>query len=264
MKQLIRKLPGIAGAMRAIGYSGGHTRGVYPTFAAALRAIPRHRKIGYDHPEASRIYIDIIDVLRPSDYASLFWIRPLLPDLTSVFDFGGNLGRSYFPFRKYLPLPDTLRWIVCDVAAVIAAGRELTLQRNAAHLSFTTEWTDASGCDLIHTSGTLQYVEPSLEELLKGLPERPRHLLINRVPFSDKPTYYTIQDFGPACCPYRISNRREFCSSMTEVGYELVDSWVCAESRTGVRFRPSYEVQTYSGFYFRRSTPNTLDTRIDR
>ena len=41
----------------------------------------------------------------------------------------------------------------------------------------------AEGFDIFLTCGTLQYLEPSLSELLSKLQSQPQHLIINHVPF---------------------------------------------------------------------------------
>ena len=79
---------------------------------------------------------------------------------------------------------------------------------------------------------------------------------------TDRPTFYTTQDIGPSACAYRIGNRGELMSSLEGLGYTLVDSWACPESRCSVLFRPSLKVRNYAGMYFRlaeRGTPVAAD-----
>lgn len=229
-----------------------YCRGVFPTFQAARANIPARLPVGYaDHPDNTKIHLHLLGVVQPSDYAIMYWLGPLLAEHRYVFDFGGNLGVSYYAFEKYLHFPPELRWVICDVPAVVAAGRELALERKAAHLEFTAEFSGVDGFDVLFTSGTLQLIEQDLSTLLSALKKRPRHLLINRVPLSDRPTYFTVVD-KRICSPYRIANRTEFIGSLERLGYELIDSWNCCESSCRILFHPGRKVSPYSGMYLRQ------------
>ena len=116
------------------------------------------------------MYLDRLHETRPSDYAAFFWLAPLLPGLRSVFDFGGNLGWSYYSFQNYLSFPYGL------------AGRSATSRSSrrparsspasgSAHLSFATDFADGDGCDLLLTCGTLQYLDRGLAEAARPLPQ---------------------------------------------------------------------------------------------
>ncbi len=226
-------------------------RGVYPSFAEAASAIPSGNRQGFDHPEVADHHQHLVGFVKPSDYPLFYWMQPLMLNVRKIFDLGGNLGISYFSCRKYLTFRDDLRWTVFDVPAVVELGRRQTDSTQAPHLSFTTEISDANGSDILLTSGTLQYLEHSLADLLAPLQDRPKHIFVNRVPFNDKPTYYTVQYNNSLQCPYRITNKDVFCNSLQALGYEQIDTWICSENWTTVRFRSNYCVQHYSGYYFR-------------
>lgn len=252
VKRLLKKVPGVSSALRASGLTDWRvTRGVYASYAAAAAAVPRGRHVGYDNPGAVEHVRHMALSVRPSDYAAFYWLQPLAPHLGTVFDLGGNFGYTYHDYRPYLPFRDGLVWRVCDAPAVAEAGRKQAPAGQPVRFEFTADVADADGCDLLMTNGTLQYLEHDLADLLRPLRQRPRHLLVNRVPFTDRPTYFTVQDIGPACCPYRISNTAEFRAAVRGLGYEQVDSWACPESHTSVRFRRSYTVPSYTGYYFR-------------
>jgi putative methyltransferase (TIGR04325 family) len=231
-----------------------YCRGVFRTFQQARAAIPSGKMIGYDNPDTSTLYVDRLDFVKPSDYAIFYWLGPLLTEFRSVFDFGGNVGWSYYAFQKYLRYFPELTWMICDLPAVVEAGRSLAVERNASHLTFTKELRHAERFDVLLTSGTLQYVEQELPDLLAPLSHKPRHLLINRVPLSDRPTYFTVQDIGPARCPYRISNQAEFLGSLQRLGYALIDAWRCPESSCRILFHPARNLHHYTGMYLRRAT----------
>jgi putative methyltransferase (TIGR04325 family) len=252
MKHLIRSIPGAEYMARAINFGGiKTTRGIYSSFEAAESAISRGKIIGFDHDEVAGANQYLIGFVKPSDYPLLYWMYPLMPHIRSVFDLGGNVGISYYTYRKFLPYRDDLRWTVFDVPSVVELGRKQTDSTKAPHLSFTTEIADVKGCEILLTSGTLQYLKYGLEDLLKPLEKRPEHLFVNRIPVTDRATYYTIQSVGKFRFPYRIINKNELRNSLQSLGYELVDEWKCTENWTTVRFRPGYFVQHYTGYYYR-------------
>src|SRR4249920_2805602 len=92
--------------------SQGRFRGVWPSYEEALLAIPAERLAGYDHSALGRQYIDTMDKARSSDYPLLFWLDKALAECSSVFDYGGNIGVSYYKFGRYVKYPADLRWLV--------------------------------------------------------------------------------------------------------------------------------------------------------
>ena len=226
-------------------------RGTFRTFQEAHAAIPAGRLIGWDNMESSRLDRDKLEILNPSDYAILYWLGPLLAEQGQVFDFGGNLGTAYYAFGNYLRYPPNLRWLVCDVPAVVAAGQEVARERKASQLEFTTQFSQVEGFDILFTSGTLQLVEEEFASLLAKLQRKPRHLLINRVPLVHRRTYYTIADQTTSCSAYRIANRADFIGSLRQLGYSLIDSWYCHEKACRILFHPTLSLRPYSGMYLR-------------
>ena len=106
------------------------------------------------------------------DYPVLFWLKPLLADRLSIFDLGGHVGVHYYAYRRYLEYPKDLRWQVCEMPAVIAAGEAIRRDEDAPGLSFTTEFRDADGADVMLAAGVVQYLERSLPTQLAELAAR--------------------------------------------------------------------------------------------
>jgi putative methyltransferase (TIGR04325 family) len=257
LRRIAKKVPGLSGCGNLVKWLQiRYCQGVFQTFREARAAVPPWSLVGYDNQVIAKKYEYSLDSVKPSDYPILFWLRPLLPEVRSVFDFGGNLGLSYYSFQKYLRFPADLRWVICDVPAVLEAGREVALQRNATNLEFTADFARADRCDAFISSGTLQYVEEELALLLSRLHDKPRHLLISRVPLSDHATFFTVQNIGDTRCPYRIANRQEFVASLQRLGYSLADTWLCPDVTCRILFRPSRRIRNYTGMYFRLATSN--------
>ena len=236
-------------------FVGTPWRGVYSTFAAAQAAIPKGRSMGYDSESAARIFRTYpIFRKRPTDYVTSFHLEHLIREGSRIFDFGGNVGIAYYVYREYLPLPEKVQWLVCDVRAIAEVGRERAQELHSDGLAFTTEFQKADGSDVLISAGTLQFVETSLAELLSGLRQPPPYLLVNRVPVWDRPHLTTLHQIDDFFCPYQVFNRTEFVESMNAIGYQLIDDWECPESTLSIRFRPKMRLSAYQGFYFAKTS----------
>ncbi|MEH1765143.1 MAG: TIGR04325 family methyltransferase [Nostoc sp.] len=234
-------------------------RGVYSTFAEALQAIPKGAKAGYNQPEihnhrsvAKLTTAWEANEFNSQDYPVVAWLGSAFANSSTIFDIGGNVGHAYYTYKKFLQYPNDLRWIVCDIPEVIKAGEQLARKADNPGLSFTTQFADAEGAEILLTCGALQYIEPSLSEMLGQLKTKPRHILINRVPFYDGEKFITLQNIGYAFCPYKIQNRPEFIASLSSLGYELIDTWTWYRT-CHIPFNPDRFVRNYYGFYLRLS-----------
>ena len=225
--------------------------GVYPSFAAAVVVIPATRHNSYDNPD-SATFLGHKGKVRSSDYPVLFWLQRLLPRNPHVFDFGGYLGISFYSFEKFLQYPPDLRWTIYDVPAVVEAGAKLAQEKGCAQLSFTTSFDRVQESTLLLAFGSLQFPQQSFADMLRSLTMRPSHILINKLPLSSQPTFYTLHNMGPALAPYRVANREEFLASMTDLDYELVDSWENPEFGCYIPFHPDHSVRAFSGMYWRQ------------
>lgn len=229
-------------------------RGVFPSFTDAERSAPQTKPIGYDHPAPAAMYEERTRLVFPSDYPLLFWLDRLLSELCgTVFDLGGHIGVGYYAYQRYLKYPKIFRWLVCDVPAVIARGREWAQKHDTRGLlSFTDQLSEANGQDVFFASGSLQYLPQTLAEILARLKQAPHHLLINLLPLHPRNDYFTLQNIGTAFCPYRISAEPSFMRALTGLGYQLVDRWQNLEKACPIPFHPDHSLDRYHGFYFRR------------
>ena len=228
--------------------------GVYPSFAAANAAIPAGRNNSYDNP-ASATFLGYKSSIRSSDYPVLFWLEKLLPQNPSVFDFGGYLGISYYSYQNLLDYPVDLQWTIYDVPAVVEAGRKLAQEKDARRqLTFTTALERAQEFPLFLSFGSLQFPESTFADIFRKFSKLPPHVLINKLPFTDRETFYTLHNMGPALSPYRIANRDGFLKSADELGYELIDSWDNPEFGCYIPFHPNHLVRAFSGMYLRQKS----------
>ncbi|WP_235505172.1 TIGR04325 family methyltransferase [Variovorax sp. Root318D1] len=199
--------------------------GSFENFAAAEAGAPDSKAVGYSNAKAAgELYSHQIYFY---DYPGLFWLgRPFNDGMRHVFDLGGNVGIKYYAFRRVLPYPDDLRWTVCDVPGVAQTGKELAAQRDAsAQLDFTTNYSEASGCDVLYASGSLQYLPQRIGEILAVLPVKPKRIVLNTTAVHPERTLYTINSIGIAFCPYRIQHVEELWAELRSAGYKRRDAW---------------------------------------
>jgi putative methyltransferase (TIGR04325 family) len=226
--------------------------GSFESFAAAEAGAPPSKAVGYDNAEAAKtLYSHQVYFY---DYPGLFWLgRSLDEGMRSVFDLGGHVGIKYYAFRRMLPYPADLRWTVCDVPGVVQTGRELAVQREVtSQLGFTTELNDASGCDVLYASGSLQYLPRSLAEIIAALPVKPRRIVLNTTAVHARQTLYTLNSIGFAVCPYRIQHLDALLAELTEAGYKRRDVWRNEGKPIEVPFVEGGDEAYYAGCCFDR------------
>jgi putative methyltransferase (TIGR04325 family) len=232
-------------------------RGVFQTFSETNKVLPLNASLGYNQSQISesnnvsqltarRTLGEIEDV----DRAIVPWLQEAFRDSKKVFDLGGNVGVGYFGFKNYVDYPTDLNWQVCEIPEIVKAGEQIAKETNSKNLSFTSEFQEADRSDILISCGALQYIEPSLAELLNPLKKKPKYLLINYVPFCDRDSFVTLQNIGYAFTPYKIQNQDEFIDSLNNEGYELIDR--CEFPRTClIPFHQERTVRKYRGFYFK-------------
>lgn len=259
-KKIVRKTPIISDYYHYYWDFTNRTtacRGVFNTFTEAIHSLPPGSRVGYnpsdihDHSSIGKLTSGWeIGEFNSGDYPILLWLQSALADGSTIFDLGGNLGQAYYAYKKYLQYPQDLKWVVCDLPEIVKAGEKLAEKNDSSGLSFTVEFSDVEGANILLTNGTLQYLEPSCAGLLEQLKIKPKHILINQLPLYEGESFITLQNIGYAYVPYKIQNRAEFIRSLNALSYELIDSW--HDYRTcSIPFHPERFVSGYHGFYFR-------------
>lgn len=236
-------------------YRGGNTYyGVYASYAEARAAAPSALPSTYAHAGTSGMYRDNHQHIRVSDYPLMYWLGRLLQQgCRRVFDLGGHIGVTYYGFERYLDYPADLRWVVHDVPDVMEAGAEWATEHDLRRcLRFTDSRDAASGQDVLVTSGTLQYLEFTLPEMLQTLALPPAHVLVNLTPMHPTRGYFTLQNIGKAVLPYRVMAIPEFVAAMEALGYVIQEQWHSGERNLRVPFEPACRIDGYEGFYFKR------------
>ncbi|MFT3761212.1 MAG: methyltransferase, TIGR04325 family [Pseudoxanthomonas sp.] len=233
--------------------------GVFDSYAAAQKEASALSSPGlpssYDVAEAARMYRRQLQRVRACDYAAMFWLERMLADgARKVFDLGGHIGLAYYGFDRMMDLPADLDWCVHDVPQVMQAGREWAREQDPQRrLRFADDLLQADGCDLLISSGALQYLEYDLPELLQRMQRPPPHVLFNLTPMHPTKRYFTLQNLGIAVCPYRIESIEGLVAEMARMGYAVHDRWDLHERTLRIPFQPGHAIDRYYGFYFTRT-----------
>ncbi|WP_162600808.1 methyltransferase, TIGR04325 family [Paraburkholderia sp. C35] len=233
----------------------GWILGYRRTFRAldeAERAVKPYAKGGHENRENLDLHLELNRVARPSDYAAFYYLRDPMPGIKTIFDLGGNVGNLYYCYKEYLPLRPDVMWTVYDLPETIAYGRTLASNRNIANLQFTDDLRQADGVDLFIASGSLQYFDKSLPELLKGIDRRPKYILINRVPMTEDKDFAVVQDAGHIRVACMLHNRSKLITDFERLGYRVLGEWEATELRLTVLDRPSSSVWAYTGLWLER------------
>jgi putative methyltransferase (TIGR04325 family) len=227
-------------------------RRAFPSFAAAQASASKYIQSGHEHPDEIRFHTSISDTVRESDYPVLFHLAPLISELRHVFDFGGNIGNLFYSYQRKLNFGPALLWTVYDLPVKKPLGENLALQRAETRVRFTNDLTAASGADVFIASGSLHYFEEPLHEILASLHVPPRHVFVNRTPFSNGPDLITVQDNRSYLVPCKLHSRTLLVTGMEALGYELRSEWPIHERRLLIPTHPDLCARNYSGFYFVR------------
>ena len=220
----------------------------------ARASAPTTKGLGYDQPGPASMYRNRMESVFHTDYPVLFWLKSLIRPNIRIFDLGGHVGVSFYAYEKYIDYPDGLIWHVCDVPAVTASGMLMAKSKLEDRLLFTNEYGHMDGSNILLASGSLQYIEQDLSEMLTGLHAAPEHLLINLLPAHKDRACTTLQNIGTAFCAYRTFKTDTFIRSICKAGYELKDQWENPDKACDIPFHEEYSVKPYSGFYFTQKT----------
>jgi putative methyltransferase (TIGR04325 family) len=260
---VVRRLPGMQG-WREARYArefARHTslvkniyRGVFDSYAAAQASIPAARPAGYDNQPSADLYRERTRRVYINDYPMMFWLGRLFEQgSATVFDVGGHIGVAYYAYQRFIRFPEAVRWTVYDVPAVRAAGMDWAVEHDTLRrLRFTDRYDGAAEADIFFAAGSLQYLEDSLLDVLRNLSRLPHHLLLNSVPVHPSASYFTVQNMGTACCPYRVVAERTFLDGLKAMGYVLRDRWENPHRACEIPFHPEKSLDRYFGFYFSR------------
>lgn len=199
--------------------------GAYTDRATALAAVPRRSLGTYDHPDVAAVNFRVMCAVRVWDYPVVFWLDKLHQPGLRILDAGGHFGTKFIAFQPLLRLHEVF-WTVYDLPETIRVARSAQQRKEVpAEVAFIDDLANAAPCDVLLASGLLQYLDLPFPDFLACLPNRPPHILLNKVATRDGPSVTTLERIGPARVPYQIRNRAGFEEQLIQSGYCIRDSW---------------------------------------
>jgi putative methyltransferase (TIGR04325 family) len=207
-----------------IGY--GRHWGCFETRAAALAFLAGRPRAEYDDAEIVQVNLETFKEVQAFDWPVMFFIDRLIRagTLKTLTDFGGHVGVKYYAYGTHLTYPEGLHWQVVDVPAVCREG----IARRpawASALSFHETPGETAPCDLLFCSGSLQYADLSLAQIVSQLPRAPRNIIINKVALAPSGGFFTLESFGRGRMPYRVLGAGELAEFRNALGYALQARW---------------------------------------
>jgi len=251
-----RALPGLsgmyAGRVMARRDHTGIYSGIYPTYEAAMAAIPAARQAGWDHESSAKLWVDQIDPVRLSTYPIFFWLTQVFGENDALLDVGGSIGLTYYGYRRLGRLPPGATWTVAEVTKIAEQGAKIAAREGATSLKFVDRIADAGRCDVLLSAGAMQFMPTSVPGILESLPQLPRHILLNKLPITPGEECWTLQNYGPAVTPHRLFNERRFLDYFAAHGYRLRDRWAVEDLDCLIPFHPERFIKHFAGFVFER------------
>lgn len=131
---------------------------------------------------------------------------------TKVIDFGGACGAHYFQIRPFLPKDIQLDWVVVETPAMVEKAGSF----ETSELHFAASMREAQerlqDVDLLHSSGTLQYVPDPQMTLREFIACQPAAIFLNRLVLSASSGMIMVQESrlsanGPGPLPQGIKDR---------------------------------------------------------
>ncbi|WP_374309008.1 methyltransferase, TIGR04325 family [Methylocella sp.] len=222
--------------------------GVYASYDEALADIPADRREGWDNDAAAELWVGNLGYLQTASYPVMMWLNILLREGAALVDYGGSVGLAYYAYRRFFGPPQGVDWTVVEVPAIARQGAAMALDEKAA-LRFVEDPAQAPAPDFLLSAGAIQYMRDgaALLERFKG---RPRHVLLNKLPLTEGPGFFTLQNFGVGVSPYEIYNEDEFLGYFAARGYGVRDRWEVHELECAIPFHPERHVKSFTGILF--------------
>jgi putative methyltransferase (TIGR04325 family) len=214
----------------------GRFYGIFNSLEEAKELISSGCPSSYADTDLTDVNIDSFSQIHLFDYPVMLRLLMAINQAKHLIDFGGHIGVKYYAYKRLLPDIQDLIWKVVDVPFCVERGRREALQRGATNLSFSSDISEAGDCDLLLISGTLQYVTPSIGDLLDSMACLPRFIIINKLPLHFGSDCYTIENFGNAKIPYRIFNKDKFDLQLLNRAYNKVDTWTIPSREISIPF----------------------------
>jgi len=132
-----------------------------------------------------------------------------------ILDFGGACGAHYFETKRFFGHNIEFKWIVVETPEMVNSAKNHGLENEELFFVDSLEKINNS-IDLVHSSGTLQYIPDWLDYQKKLVGLNAKYMLFNRMMFNENNrTFVTIQKSrlsanGPGPMPKKYKDKDVF------------------------------------------------------
>ncbi len=227
--------------------------GAYDSREMALAALPKSKQAGYDDESVADVsFVQMCDRMS-WDYPLIFWLERLLGDDNVVIDAGGHMGTKFIAFSDVLDLRK-VAWTVYDLPGIVRAARDRQIAGDVPkEIEFVSDTNALPKADIVIASGLLQYLDVPFGAFVDALPQRPKHILLNKVALRDGPGIFTVERIGRARVPYQIRCRGDWMNEVSKTGYNIVDQWEIPDLGHVIATHPWHGRSESWGFLLTRS-----------
>jgi putative methyltransferase (TIGR04325 family) len=156
--------------------------------------------------------------------ASLFLVLNKSNNSLSVLDFGGSLGTSYYQNKEFLRFFTSCKWTIVEQEKFYQLGKKYFENDQLMFSKTIDDCLENNSPNLILVSSSLQYLSNPIHTLNKINNSNVEYILFDRIPFSEKDNFITIQTVPPsiydASYPCWIFNYEWLVESLTN--YKLI------------------------------------------
>ena len=212
--------------------------GDYPSLEFARQQIADQSKSTYDNDDVVDISLEWFSRVSLFDYPILYWLLRFINEknIDSIMDFGGHIGVKYYAYQGYIRLPDSFKWRVVDVPAMVHRGKEKAKEEGIKNLEFFSDVEEVPATSVLFSSGSLMYADISIDQVVSNMLVRPSYILINKLAVLPDTEVISLEGFGHSCIPYRVFSLRRFNEAVSNLDYELIDSWEIEDRTHSIPF----------------------------
>ena len=224
----LRTMPGMKQLIHIKQLHGreiGHFSGIFESSEEALLSARPDSRSTWDDEALVMSGISTYSSIQDFDWPVIHHLNKRVTNgtLNVVTDFGGHIGVKYIAYSQVIDLPRDMIWQVVEVPAIIREAKRRTSPETHA-LQFYGRLEDTIPCEVLLCSGSLQYAEVAIQELVARMPQKPPTIIVNKVHVSPKKAFFTVERYIK-CLAYRVYGPNELAEARTQMGYTLGARW---------------------------------------
>ena len=130
--------------------------------------------------------------------ASLFLVANKCDNKLAVLDFGGSLGTTYFQNKEFLTYFSSCSWTIVEQENFFQLGKKYFENDQLQFVETIQDCLLKKSPNLFLVSSSLQYLSNPIEILAKMNNSKVDYIVFDRIPFSEKDNFITMQTVPPS------------------------------------------------------------------